>query len=165
MENLIKKVEAFRTHVRIEVAVDYLLFFIFAVNSILVFDLKKSIGFNFYHGYVVLLMMFLTIFYYKKRTNLPLPKDITKKSMEDYQRKQLERFLRAVNSITWWFLLPLGQAMFGVFVLNSIEGQLSMVSVGVCIGILIWAFFQSKYSYNKYIIQYVELGGKRTDFW
>jgi hypothetical protein len=165
MEQLIKKVEDFRTHIRIHNFFDYLLFFILGANSIIEISFKNNFGVNFYYAFTAGLMVALSIYYYKSRRNLPFPKEISKESMENYQIKQLKRYLSSVSTVVWWGLLPITQAALGTLTLKFFSGTVSFFAIIFMIVFILWAYWQEKRFFYKYLKNYEELGGNRSDFW
>ncbi|TDJ04108.1 MAG: hypothetical protein E2O68_08660 [Deltaproteobacteria bacterium] len=165
MEHLIKKVEDFRTHVKVSNLVASLIFIIFGVNSIIEINFNKSFPLNCYLFFVLFLMLFLAYYFFKYRKNLPLPMEITKESLEEYQRQQLKRYLVSSSSMIWWFILPFSQAALGIAVIKALRGSFSYIAAIIMISIFIYVFIQSKIFYKKYLKQYEELGGSPIDLW
>jgi len=165
MEHLIKKVEDFRTHVKVSNLIASLIFIIFGVNSIIEINFNKSFPLNCYLFFVLFLMLFLAYYFFKNRKNLPLPMEISKESMEEYQRKQLKRYLVSNSSVVWWFILPFSQAALGIYVIRAQQGSFSMIGLIIGVSVIIYVFIQSKIFYKKYLKQYEELGGSPIDLW
>jgi len=123
---------------------------------------SQTLGAKIYLGFIIALMLFLAFYFYKNRSNLPLPMDVTKESMEEYQKKQLRRYLNSLSSMIWWGILPLGHGYLGVLLLRGLSGFSNILGTILLVVLLVWVYRQNKIWFEKYNKQYVKLGGKIT---
>lgn len=153
-------------HIRNRNILSTILLFLVSINSMFgIYDSNLLIGQKMFHFYMIFLAIFIGYYIYRNRINLPFPKEITKDSMEDYQKAQLKRYLNSCYSLTWWGFLPLSMVIVAFFSVQVVFGAISILKI---IGMVIFLgiiYFSNKYWTKKYNKQYLELTGKDVEVW
>jgi len=151
-------------HVRVHNTITYILGSFMALILIMEFDGSDPVGEKYYIFFLLFLIGFIAYYVYKNRSNLPIPKSVTKDSMEDYQKQQLKRYLASVSSFLWWGALPILHGFMGLFAVKHLSGFNNFVLVVIAACLVIWMMVQNRIWFKKFNQQYEELGGK-IDTW